>query len=425
MPAPSNLSSAVVLNPLISGSFTAAKNSMKNNMHSGLNGIPWYVIVVAIIVIIWLIWLFGTIYWTLPDDGTVRNLIQTQVKTYGFYANKKSSRKGLADYLDALRKQGVPESNFAVTNFFVCSSNTPAIFTPIRDGVVSPDAIRLSLAAGVRYLDLELHPTGEKQGYIPNVTVMDEGSKWREITINRLSFKTVMQNIAKYGLADSSIRTDLTETPYMNDPMFIMLRFKGPPKREVYKATAKVLQDTIEKMRLDFIYNRGRQAEQIFKMPITLLFNKVVILCNVYPPTDSELMDYINIGPRGAPPLDLSIGEIIATPEANKAKLSTLIQQNLTVTRVELEEPECNTNSWSWQKAHEIGVHFAAMNFWSLDDNLTAYVKPDVFGVNSFLLKPAALRYVIEYVKPPLLPNPALNARDGKPSVPASLTMPG
>jgi hypothetical protein len=425
MPAPSNLSSGIVFNPIISGSISAAKNSAKQNIHTGLNGIPWYILLAAIIVIAWIIWLFATIYWTLPDEGIIRNGIQAKINTYGFYANKKSSRKGLADYLDALKKQGVPEEHFAVTNFFVSSANTPAIFTPIRDGIASPDALRLTLAAGARYLDLELHPTGQKNNFIPNVTAMDEGSKWREITMNKLSFKTVMQTIVKYGLAEANSRTDLTETPYMNDPLFIMLRFKGTPNAETYKATAKVLQETIEKMRLDFIYNRGRQAEQIFKMPITLLFNKVIIMCNVYPSTHSELMDYINIGPRGAPPLDLSIGEIIATPEANKPKLSSLIQQNLTVTRVEMEEPNCNVNEWNWKKAHEVGVHFAAMNFWSLDDNLTAYVKPDVFGVNSFLLKPAPLRYVIEYVKPPLLPNPALDARDGKPRMPQSLTVPG
>lgn len=425
MPAPANLSKGVIFNPLITGSISAAKNSIKNGIHNGVGGIPWYVILAAIIVLVWLIWLFSTIYWTLPDEGTARSLIQKKVDIYGFYANKKTSRKGLAEYLEALKKQGIPESHFALTNFFVCSSNTPAVFTPIRDGAVSQDALRLTLAAGARYLDLELHPTGEKQAYIPNVTVMDEGSNWREITINKLSFKTVMQTIVKYGLASKNARTDLAETPYLNDPLFIMLRFKGPPRPEVYKATAKVLKETIESMRLDFIYNRGRQAENIFKMPISLLFNKVVIMCNVYPSNDSELMDYINIGPRGAPPLDLPIGEIIATPQENKGKLSSLIQQNLTVTRVQLEEPDCNTNDWNWSKAHEVGVHFAAMNFWSIDDNLNKYTQPEVFGVNSFLLKPASLRYVIEYVKPPLQPNPALNARDGTPKELQGLTMPG
>jgi hypothetical protein len=411
-----------VINPILTGLTSMAKNSVKSGLTSKSNGIPWYIIVGYVLVLIWVIRLFYSIYWTIPDVSIMRNLLHKKVDLYGFYSNKRSSRKGLADYIEALKKKGVPENHLALTNFYVCSANIPSVFTPVRDGIVSPDAIRLNIAAGARYLDLELHPTGERSEYIPNVTVMDEGSKWREITMNRVSFKTIMQVIVKYGLASSG--TDLAETPYMNDPMFLMLRFKGKPSPEVFTATAKILRETIENMRLDFIYNRGRQADQLFKMPITLLFNKIVILCNMYPPIDNDLMDYINVGPRSAPPLDLSIGEIVATPDANKAKLISLIQQNLTITRKEIEEPDCDVNGWKWKSAHEVGVHFAAMNFWSLDNNLKDYTHPDVFGVNSFLIKPSNLRYVIEYVKPALLPNPALNARDGRPTYPQSLTVP-
>jgi hypothetical protein len=63
------------------------------------------------------------------------------------------------------------------------------------------------------------------------------------------------------------------------------------------------------------------------------------------------------------------------------------------------------------------------MNFWSLDDNLKSY--RDMFGVNSFVIKPAEMRYIIEYAKPPLLPNPELNARDGKPRAPPGIILPG
>jgi hypothetical protein len=47
-----------------------------------------------------------------------------------------------------------------------------------------------------------------------------------------------------------------------------------------------------------------------------------------------------------------------------------------------------------------------------------------MFGVNSFKIKPAEMRYIIEYAKPPLLPNPELNARDGKPRPPTNITFP-
>ena len=64
------------------------------------------------------------------------------------------------------------------------------------------------------------------------------------------------------------------------------------------------------------------------------------------------------------------------------------------------------------------------MNFWSQDDTLKAYRTPAVFGVNSFLIKPLGMRYVIEYVAPPGQPNPALNAGNGTPAAPAGLNIP-
>jgi hypothetical protein len=99
------------------------------------------------------------------------------------------------------------------------------------------------------------------------------------------------------------------------------------------------------------------------------------------------------------------------------------IMQNLTLTRDPMDEPSGDGNGINWQAAHGLGIHFAAMNFWSLDGNLDSYRK--VFGVSSFVIKPAAMRYIIEYAQPPLLPNPELNARDGKPRAPTGIILPG
>ena len=152
--------------------------------------------------------------------------------------------------------------------------------------------------------------------------------------------------------------------------------------------------------------------------------NKVIILSNTYAPINNGFNDYINIGPRGTTPLEMSPKELLGYAENNQGTLIARIQQNLTVSRQNMVEPDCNKNDWDWKQAHSLGIHFAALNFLSKDANLDAYRKPEVFGVNSFLLKPANLRYTIEYVAPPLLPNPELNARDGKPKAPAGIIMP-
>jgi hypothetical protein len=242
--------------------------------------------------------------------------------------------------------------------------------------------------------------------------------------MNEISFRAAMDAVKTYGMAGPGAAADTSVAPYAHDPLFIMLRFMGNPKIQTFNNVADALTSTIESFRLDFTYYKARGMDKLFKTPITEFVDKVIIMSNRYPPLDSKLSDYINIGPRGTLPLEMSIKELIAIPDNNKASMIAKIQQNLVVTRSIMEAPESDSNTWDFAPAHALGVHFAAMNFWSQDVNLANYRKPDVFGVNSFKIKPVAMRYIIDYIKPPLLPNPLLNARDGKPSQPTGIVMP-
>ena len=409
------------LNPLL---FSALSSGADTLGSVEVFGLPWYVPVMSLVVLYAVFVLLYRIYWTIETPGNIRYRLKNFITLYNDYGNQRSSRKGLSQYLDDLRRQGVSDNQFALTNFFTCSAIAPATFTPIRDGIVSPDAIRLVLAAGVRYLDISLYSGGADTNYAPFVAEMDAGSNWRRITMNQLPFGTIMDAIVQYGMAGPNAASDINEAAYSSDPMFIMLRFNGKVKPATYNAVASVLSKSIESFRLDFTYNGARGMERLFKTPITQFFKKIVILSNVYPPLSNPFNDYINIGPRGSTPLDMSHKEIVGIPDNNRGNIIARIQQNLTVTRVNMEEPDCDKNDWDWRKAHSLGIHFAALNFWSKDAKLGDYRKPDVFGVNSFLLKPESLRYTIEYVAPPLLPNPELNARDGKPNAPPGIIAP-
>jgi hypothetical protein len=380
--------------------------------------------ILAIIILYLAFSLLYKLYWLVETPGNVRYRLTNFVKQYNIYGNQRSSRRGLAQYLSSLRQQGISDNQMALTNFYVCSAIAPATFTPVRDGIVSPDALRLVLAAGVRYLDISVYGGGAETNYAPYVASMEPGSNWRRITMNQLPLATVMDTIVQYAMAGPNAVADISEAAYAHDPLFIMLRFKGKIKEETFNQTATILSKTIERFRLDFTYNNGRGMETLFKTPITQFLDKIVILSNVYPPLKNPFNDYINVGPRGTTPLDMVPKEIMGIPDNNRGTYVARIQQNLTVSCLEMEEPDCNTNSWNWRKAHELGIHFAALNFWSMDSNLADYRKPEVFGVNGFLIKPASLRHTIEYEAPPLLPNPELNARDGKPNAPPGIIMP-
>jgi hypothetical protein len=331
---------------------------------------------------------------------------------------------GLRDYIASIRAKGVPESHLALTNFFVSSSNTPAFFTPIRDGIVSPDAIRLSLAAGARYLDFEIWSDSKTMKYRPMVKGVDVGSNWRRITMTEMPFQIVMDNVLKYGMSGPQADANTNIAPYRDDPLFIMLHFRGKLRPETFTETANILNKTIESKRLDFTYNKCRNMENLFKVPISEFYGKIVIMSNVYPPDNNLLFDYINVGPRSAVQLEMTTKDIKAIPTNSVRQYIQQIQQNLTICRVALDEPDCDINSNDLQASQALGIHFSAMNFWSMDDNLKEYFSSDNFGTSSFKIKPVPLRHVIEYVAPPLLPNPALDARDGKPKAPPNIMLP-
>lgn len=416
-----SLTSTPRFNPALLGAFSTGISMLKT---SSVGGLPWYLYIIAIVVLFLVFYFLMKVYWRLETTGNVRYNLRNFVKKFGIYADQRKSRKGLQQYLNDLKAQGVPESHFALTNFFVSSASSPCIFTPLTDGLVSQDAIRLNLAAGARYLDIPIYRAGKQDRFAPIVCEMQPGSNWRRITMNQLSFKTVMDTILSFGLSGRNTNEASIEAPYLNDPLFIMLRFNGKPRPETFTEVANVLSQTIESHRLDFMYYNARGMENLFKTPITQYMGKVIIISNMYPPRGNPFGDYINIGPRGSTPLEMIPGTVVSIPEQNMGSIKLRIQQNLTVVRQPMEEPNCNTNAWNWNKAHLLGVHFTALNFWSDDDNLKAYTAPAVFGVNSFLLKPADMRYIIEYVAPPAEPSKELDARDGKPKTPTGIIMP-
>jgi len=394
------------------------------NSFSDSGGVPWYAWIIMAIIIVWMMRYTISLYWRLETPPNIRCALNVFLDKFNKYGDGRSQRQGLRAYISQLQAAGLPDSNLAMTNFYVCSSNSPAIFTPLRDGIASPDALRLTFAAGARYLDFNIWSDDKKNNYRPMLKGMDVGSQWRRITMTEMTFQSAMDNVAKYGMAGPYADSDTNSAPYRDDPLFIMLRFKGKLRNSTYTQVANILRKTIEQNRLDFTYNKGRGMENLFKVPVTEFFNKVIIMCNVYPPDGNLLLDYINIGPRGAYQSDISSKEIKSIPDTERPSYVKKIVQHFTVSRSEMEEPDSDKNKNDWTVAHSSGVHFAAMNFWSEDDLLKSYLAQDNFGRCSFKIKPEPLRYVITYIKPPLLPNPELNARDGKPIAPPGIMLP-
>ena len=147
-------------------------------------------------------------------------------------------------------------------------------------------------------------------------------------------------------------------------------------------------------------------------------------MSNIFPPSGNILCDYINIGPRTALPMNLPSKDIKSIPDTNYPDYMRKITQNLTISRSLLVEPDCDTNINDWKLAESFGVHITPMNFWSEDDSLKEYLSQDNFGLYSFKLKPEELLYTVTYIKPPLMPHPSMDARDGRPIAPPGIVIP-
>jgi hypothetical protein len=161
-------------------------------------------------------------------------------------------------------------------------------------------------------------------------------------------------------------------------------------------------------------------------MPITALFKKVVIVSNVTA-DGNPLSDFINVGPADGLPLEYSTNLVKGFNEADRKRAIEKIKQNITWIAPLSEDPLAESNVWDFAANQAVGVHFCAMNFWNNTDKLKAYMDPKMFGLQSFAIKPLALRYVVEMLPPPKFPQDpkwGSGTTAGTPTPPPSVQLP-
>ena len=346
---------------------------------------------------------------------TTKNAIDAQVQ----YGEDNPSRVGIIDYLKQLKKEGVPDAHLAFTNFYVSTVNASGLFFPAENGVATPEAVRAAVLGGARCFVFDIWPDltpGAQYG--PVIQTVENGSLWRRISLNYMPFGVVLKTLIQEALEYES-------RPGFYDPVILYLRFRGKPRMETFNLTAKTLSGILEQYRLSNMYNRCRNQDNLFSVPITDLFRKVVIASNTKADY-SALADYINIGPKAGVKMEYTVNEA-RTLAGEAINQISVIKQNLTWVCPLSENPNSEKNDWDPQPSYDIGIMFCAMNFWNRNERLEAYMAPDMFGRQSFKIKPSKLRYVLDILPPPLdPPNPGWKSSPtaGSPNVPPALTIP-
>lgn len=233
--------------------------------------------------------------------------------------------------------------------------------------------------------------------FAPILQAIDTGSNWRRISINSIPFKVALDTIIQqvYSQTFGPVSTDFT---------VLYLRFRGTPRPSTFNAVAAALNSTMERYRMDSSFNGCRGQDRIFKVPITELYKKVLIVSNVRA-SESALRDYINVGPLDGIHTEWLPSDLIQLTDAMRREQSVKIQQNLSFVMKSLDTEDWDKNDWNWRKCLDVGVQFPAMNFFNKNDELAAYMSPDMFGVFSYKIKPASLRYRIELLPRPGVPS--------------------
>jgi len=356
-----------------------------------------YVVTIGLVVVGLLVaWIIIYAIQGFPSSEAIAKQIVTITKTplLSSYPKNMPNRKSLYDYLQSIGT--LPGDQIALCNFYVMTANMAGLFTPVKGAAVTPVAIQYALQAGVRGLVFDIW-ADKMQNPILKVGVSDS-------SIHKLSYYTVdllsaLRMVAIEAFGNSA-------NPANNDPLYLVFRFRGPsPSDKLFTNTANILSQALEARRLPLVFS-GTTNNTLVQQPITEYYGKMIVLSNMLAPAGNRWNEYVNnplppttpIGPISNP------GDIHALSPSDV----TLVQKNITQNNIVVCAPKpedtdnTNTNSWDWKEVQAAGIHLVAVNIWSNDENLNAYLDPTVFGTYSWMIKPVPLRYTVEHIPPPI-----------------------
>lgn len=396
--------SGAVLNTKIFSAFKGVYQKAKEktlSTGSEVGGMPNYIKIIVFLILVGVVALYGW-YFDLRSRLETPDNIRAHADSYlkkadeaGSISKNLDSRKSLLSYLRELEKQNVPASHFAFANFYVSTVNASGLFYPRIDGVVSPDAARLAVQAGARAFVFDIWPdlrSGANFG--PILQVVEQSSTWRRISLNVLPFHLILNTIVGMIYSGGS---GFLNTPYgSRDCLTFYLRFRGTPRFQTYAGVAAALRDSMEQYRLDSSFYACNGERRLFATPITQLFSKIIIMSN-NTAQGTPLEDYINFLQRGPLPdmRDWDSKSIASLTDAMKLERVGILKQSLTFASPLPETDEAELNSWDWKKAHDLGIQYAGMNLFYASSTLNDYMNPTMFGVYSYKIKPANLRYLL------------------------------
>lgn len=420
------------VNPALTDAFTKIVTAVRSAGARSIGAVGEFPLLGAVFAVILAI---GVLVWRfvyappLESPETIRSLAKAATLAQAHYSVGAQQRKGLADILAHLKQKGVPDAELILGNFHISTVHSTGLFTPARDGIVTPEAARAAVLAGARGFVFDIWPDlTPGAGFAPILQAVEPGSLWRRISLNALPFATVLRDLIQEAL-------ELPERPGHDDPVLLYLRFNGTPRTETFTGVASALRTLIEPYRLDAPYYNCRAAQSLFALPMASLFRKVIVFSNVRA-QGTALADYINAAPMEGLPLEMTVNEVKTLSAEGRADAIRKIQRFITFVAPTAGTPDAEDN-YAFTTAHALGIQCAAINFWK--DGLYRKQYMDTSAMNlrggpitiygwgfeteSFRIKVPNLRYRVQTLPAPGVPtNPGMG--DGSLRAPAALQSP-
>lgn len=416
-------------NPELTSLFSGWGNKLQTTSSSITEKVggtyTFIMIVLGIAILIGLFVWYGKYRSYYETPSNIQRIIKERTQAASGYDMARDKRIDLPKYLSELKKAGVPDTHFSLTNFYISTANACGIFLPGEDGVASEYAARAVVAGGARAFVFDIWPDLTPGGdYAPILQIVESGSLWRRISLNSVPFVKVIKTII-HEIFESSL-------PGYNDVAVFYLRFRGNPKPQTFDGVLRALQACVEPYRLDASFNncRGQKGDtnRLFSTPISELFKKVIIVSNNVA-RGHGLNDYINIGPDDGVKVEWGVNEAAGLNDQAKQKAINDIQQNLAFVAPFSEDKKAETNNWNQEESMKLGIQYIAMNFLQSppSESLTTYLSTAKFGRSSYLLKPEPLRYIPMYLtnpKSPEDPKWGSGPTAGTPTIPPPIQLP-
>jgi len=260
---------------------------------------------------------------------------------------------------------------------------------------VSTAALETVIKQGARVLDFEIYSVDG----VPVVAASSQPEFTMKEVYNYVPFAEAIKTVNQLAFSANGAQNS-------SDPLFLCLRIKSR-NIMIYQAIADILKTNLSSNLLDPRFAYSFHGEDLGKIKLTSLMNKVIIIIDETPGSDSNintreiykrtpLYEYVNV---------------TVTNGTSKYTFKELADSNNNTIKEDAKKslkyivPERSTKSenlYDATTAFNNGCQMVAMAFQGYNDaNMIAYLKRFQDFGSAFILKPSELRYVPIVLKNP------------------------